>query len=169
MTIKPTKILILFFFFLSIESFAAPEKNKQIDQIIEIENWKNFKSELLQHGMPKLKDITEANIMNTFHISRPITADQQIFLMELSDIIINDMIEQIDDKQLLKNVNQSYQSLTQEQINSLIELYSNPKMQQVGKKIPLMLAKTLDQTSELFNNILNSEEIKKIAKVSHKK
>lgn len=161
-----TKIITLFFLILSFETFAAPATNKQIDQIIEIENWRNLKSELLLHGIPKIKDMTEANMINQFGVQRPISADQQIFFLELSDILINDMIEQIDEKKLFKNLHQTYQSLSEEQIASMIKIHSHPQMQQVGKKLPLILAKSLDQSVDILNHLIGLEEIKKIAKES---
>lgn len=169
MTKYLTKIIPLLLLFLSFETFAAPATNKQIDQIIEIENWRNLKSELLLHGLPKIKDMTEANMVNQFRVPRPISADQQIFFLELSDIFINDMIEQIDEKQLFKNLHQAYQSLSVEQIDSLIEMYSHPQMRQAGKKSPLVVAKSLDQSVDIMNHLIGLDEIKKIAKESQKR
>lgn len=163
-----TKIITLLLLFLGVEIFAAPATNKQIDQIIEIENWRNLKSELQLYGMPKIKDMTEANIINQFGLTRPISADQQIFFLELSDILINDMIVQIDEKQLLKNLHQTYQSLSYEQISALIETYSHPQMRQAGQKLPLVMAKTLDQSVDILNYLIGLDEIKKIAKESQK-
>ncbi len=92
-------------------------------------------------------------------IPRPISAQHQVSLTKITDIVINDMIEQIDEKKINRNIKNAYKELSQEQAAALIELYQQPSMKNIGKKIPTSFAYSIDSSTNDFIELIQSEII----------
>lgn len=145
--------------FISFQAYAAPSTNQQVEKIIEIEHWSQLKSALITNGLPNLKSITEDTLITELEIPRPISAQHQVSLTKITDILINDMIEQIDEKKINRNIKNAYKELSQEQAAALIELYQQPSMKNIGKKIPISFAYSIDSSTNDFIELIQSEII----------
>lgn len=167
MTINPLLFSLLTLSF-SFHTFAASATPQQIEQLIKIEHWDQFKSALLKQSMPNMKSATEELILEQLQQNQPISAEQQALIIQVSDIMINDMIEQVDEKKFLANIRSAYQSLSQEQAQALLHVYKQPDMQNAGQNIPMMIAKIVDTSSNDFNEIIHLDEIQSIIRENPK-
>ena len=167
MTIKPY-LYSLFILSFSFHTFAASATQQQIDQLIKIEHWDQFKPALLKQSMPNMKSATEELMFDQLQYKQALSAEQQALIIQISDIMINDMIEQVDEKVFLTNIRTAYQTLSQEQAQALINVYQQPNMQNAGQNVPIMIAKIVDTSSNDFNKIINLEDIQNIIRENQK-
>lgn len=167
MTIKPL-IASIFLLSLSFQTFAAPASSQQIDQLIKLEHWEQFKPALLKQGMPNMKSATEELMFDQFQQKQSLSAEQQALIIQISDIMINDMIEQVDEKKFLANIRAAYQTLNQEQVQALLEFYQQPNMQNAGQNIPVIIAHVVDASSNDFNQLVGLEDIQNIIRENQK-
>jgi hypothetical protein len=157
-------ILPLFFSIYSLQTFAAPATDHQVETLIKIENWNKLKPALAANGLPNLKSATKDALIEQFGLAKPISAQNQEKFTEITDIVMNDLINQIDEKELINNVKHMYKQLSQEQVNAIIELYQKPSMKDAGKKFPQSLAYTIDISSNDFNQLIQSKEVQAFVK-----
>lgn len=163
MKIKPY-VFSIFLFGLSFQTFAAPATTQQIEQLVKLEHWDQFKPALLKQSMPNMKAATEELMLEQIQQSnpQPITADQQVLIIQISDIMINDMIERVDEQTFLNNIRAAYQTLSKAQAAALLNVYKKPHMQNAGKNIPVMIAHMVDASTNDFNKLISLTEIQDI-------
>lgn len=146
--------------------FAAQATDQQVEKIIELEHWTHLKEAVIQNGLPNLKNLIEDSFIQNTGIPQPISAHEQIIIMQISDIIVNDTISQIDEKKLLTNVRRAYKNLTQEQAKAVINLYQSNDMRNAGEKAPQIIAYGTNLGLNTLSDILNSPEVKKAVQLS---
>lgn len=146
--------------------FAVPATDQQVEQILKIEQWDQLKKAIIQNGLPNLKSMIESSFISSSQIPQPISADQQVLIKQISDIMVNDSINQIDETKLLNNVRKAYKNLTQEQAQAYIEFYQKDGMQLAGRKAPQIIVYGLNSGTDSLSDILNSPEIKKAIQMS---
>lgn len=149
---------------MSFQTYAQPASKEQIQKIIEIEHWNELKTALTQNGLTHLKNSTEQALTQQMQIPQPVSAKEKKLIKQMTDIIIDDLIAQIDQNRVEKNITQAYQHLTDEQAHALIQLYTQPNMIDVGKKFPATIAYTLDGSIQDFMNLVESKQIKSVVK-----
>lgn len=159
MTIKNYLIALLFITF-SLETFAAPATAQQVEQLVKIEHWDELKPALVNQGLPNFKAFIEQSMIQLLKIPQPISAHHQVFIMQITDLVVNDAIEQIDEKNLIKNMSKAYQNLSTEQAAALLQLYQQPMMQNAAKKSPVAMAYNIDNGIQDFLELIDSDQIK---------
>lgn len=168
MKIKPY-VFSIFLLSFAIQTFAAPATPQQIEQLIKVEHWDQFKPALLKQSMPNMKAATEELMLDQMQQARhQISAEQQALIIQVSDIIINDMIENVDEKTFLNNIHAAYQSFNKDQADALLKVYQKPHMKDAGKNIPVMIAHMIDVSTNDFNQLISSAEIQNIIQDAQK-
>lgn len=157
-------ILPLFLSFSSLHTFAAPATDQQADTLIKIEHWNQLKPALAANGLPKFKSTTEAALIEQMGLPKPISAHNQVTIMQITDIVVNDLVDQIDEKALMNNAKHLYKQLSHEQADALIQLYQKPTMKDAGKKLPQTLAYTIDVSADDFNQLIQSQKVQEFIK-----
>lgn len=161
-------IFSIFLLSFSFQTFAASATSQQIDQLIKLEYWNQFKPALLKQSMPNMKSATEELMFDQLQYRQALSAEKQALIIQISDIMINDMIEQVDEKVLLSNIRAAYQALSQEQAQALINVYQQPNMQNAGQNTPIIIAKIVDASSNDFNKLVNLDDIQSIIRENQK-
>lgn len=158
MTIK-NKIALLILSLSSFQVMASPATDQQVQELVQLENWNQLKSALIKNGLPTFKSSVEDSLIEHLQIPQPISAQNQLMIMQISDITVNDTVDQINEAKLIQDISQAYKRLSSEEIAALIELYKKPNMQNAAKKSPILIAQSIDQATEDFTQLLHSNEI----------
>ncbi len=146
---------------LSSYSHAKPATEKQIQQLIEQENWANIKSLYQQQPLTKSKEVLEKSLALQLSPNTKISANQQALIMQMADIIINDAIEHIDTERVQHELSKAFSHYSYEQAQAILKMYQHPEVKKNLNNTPSLYIDALDLYTDDFQELLQSENIQK--------